>query len=61
VSDPDAQSGTTHPGYDPDLATLAERDAFRASLSGSADQAWVNNWIARGCSAGWIHDHPRPQ
>jgi hypothetical protein len=39
------------------LTTLADRDAFRASLPAGTSMAVVNDAIARGCSPAWIQSH----
>jgi hypothetical protein len=39
------------------LETLADRDAFRASLPDGTNMVAVNDLIAKGCSAAWIRAH----
>jgi hypothetical protein len=58
VSNPSGSEGKTHSDYDPALQTFAGRDKFRKGLGARADSAWLNDWIARGCSAAWLQDHP---
>jgi hypothetical protein len=58
ASDPRGPEGTDHPYYGSGpLRTLADRDAFRSSLPTGTNMATVNDLIAKGCSAAWIHAH----
>jgi hypothetical protein len=58
VNDPGGTQGQPHVDYGSGpLVTLAERDAFRASLPPGTNLGLVNDAIARGCSANWIRGH----
>jgi hypothetical protein len=57
-SNPRGAEGQNHPVFGSDLTTLADRDAFRASLPAGTSMAVVNDDIARCCSLAWIQGHP---
>jgi hypothetical protein len=53
ASDPHGPQGGDHPAFG-SLASVEDRDAFRASLPPEANLAAVDDAIARGCSSAWI-------
>jgi len=58
VNNPRGTEGQPHVDYGAGpLVTLAERDAFRASLPTGTNLGPINDAIARGCSADWIRTH----